>query len=64
MPSAIPKICDIPGVNRSRMNRASSGLIRDPPTWTNRNDVGNTGSHSHACAHSFASALTRPVTVI
>ncbi len=46
------------------MKRASSGLIRDPPTWTNRSEVGSTGSHSHACAHTLARAFTSPVTVI
>ena len=45
------------------MYRASSGDIRDPPTWTSLSDVGSTGSHSQACVHSFASAFTSAVTV-
>jgi 6-methylsalicylic acid synthase len=48
---------------RSRMKRASSAVIREPPTCTRRNDFGSTGSHSHACVHTLASALTSAVTV-
>src|SRR5579875_3828481 len=45
------------------MWRASVAASLEPPTCSSRNDVGVTGSHSQAWAHSLASAGTSAVTV-